>query len=139
MKLETLAVHAGRGVEPATGAVTPSITLATTFERAEDGSFPHGNLYTRSGNPNRAALESAYAALEGGGAAQESIGKATKTQEVIQRADKLRILRCAGRILKIRPVGGNQRLLPSGTMRTNCKPPGMRACRRTSRACPSNG
>lgn len=69
MKLETLAVHAGRGVEPATGAVTPSITLATTFERAEDGTFPHGNIYTRSGNPNRAALESAYAALEGGAAA----------------------------------------------------------------------
>lgn len=66
MRLETLAVHAGREVEPATGAVTPSITLSTTFERAEDGTFPHGNLYTRSGNPNRNALESAYATLEGG-------------------------------------------------------------------------
>ncbi len=69
MKLETLAVHAGREVEAGTGAVTPSITLATTFERAEDGTFPHGNLYTRTANPNRNALESAYAALEGGAAA----------------------------------------------------------------------
>jgi len=69
MELETLAVHAGREVEAGTGAVTPSITLATTFERAEDGTFPHGNLYTRSGNPNRNALEAAYAALEGGAAA----------------------------------------------------------------------
>lgn len=66
MKFETLAVHAGREVEAGTGAVTPSITLATTFERAEDGTFPHGNLYTRSGNPNRDALETAYATLEGG-------------------------------------------------------------------------
>jgi cystathionine gamma-synthase len=69
MKLETLAVHAGREVEAGTGAVTPSITLATTFERAEDGTYPHGNQYTRGGNPNRAQLERAYAALEGGGAA----------------------------------------------------------------------
>jgi hypothetical protein len=49
-----------------------------------------------------------------GGAAQESIGKAAKTQEVIQRADKLRILRCVGTILKIRPVGGNQGLTSVG-------------------------
>lgn len=69
MKLETLAVHAGRDIESGTGAVTPSITLSTTFERAEDGTFPHGNMYTRSGNPNRDALETAYAALEGGAAA----------------------------------------------------------------------
>lgn len=68
MKLETLAVHAGRSVEAGTGAVTPSITLSTTFERAEDGSFPH-HVYTRSGNPNRDALEAALAALEGGSAA----------------------------------------------------------------------
>ncbi|MBK9125726.1 MAG: aminotransferase class V-fold PLP-dependent enzyme [Chloroflexi bacterium] len=66
MNIETLAVHAGRPVENHTGAVTPSITLSTTFERAEDGSFPHGNIYTRSGNPNRAALQEALAALEGG-------------------------------------------------------------------------
>lgn len=66
MKLETLAVHAGRAVDPSTSAVTPSITLSTTFERAEDGSFPGGYIYTRSANPNRAALESALGALEGG-------------------------------------------------------------------------
>ncbi len=66
MKLETLAVHAGRAVEAGTGAVTPSITTSTTFERAADGSYPHGNVYTRSGNPNRQALEVALAALEGG-------------------------------------------------------------------------
>jgi cystathionine gamma-synthase len=69
MRIETLAVHAGSGVDPATGAVTPPIHLSTTFERTPDGGFPHGYNYTRSGNPNREELERALAALEGGTAA----------------------------------------------------------------------
>lgn len=44
MKLETLAAHAGREVEPATRAIVPSITLSTTFERAEDGALPGGHV-----------------------------------------------------------------------------------------------
>src|SRR3982750_1723612 len=44
------------------------------------------------------------------GPAQESIGQAAKTQEVIQRADQLRILRTAGRTVEIGPLGGDQRL-----------------------------
>jgi len=44
-----------------------------------------------------------------GGAAQERIGKTAKTQEVIQRADKLRALRRAGRIFEVGPIGGDQR------------------------------
>jgi cystathionine gamma-synthase len=67
--LETLAVHAGQAIDPATGAVTPPIHLSTTFEREADGRYPHGYDYTRSGNPNRTALESALTALEGGVAA----------------------------------------------------------------------
>ena len=66
---ETIAVHAGRKIDPATGAVTMPILLSTTFQRAEDGSFPSGFDYTRSNNPNRAALENALAALEGGAVA----------------------------------------------------------------------
>ena len=69
MKLETLAIHAGREPDPATGALREPIHLATTFERGADGSYPHGYFYTRSGNPNRTALEQAVAALEGGGEA----------------------------------------------------------------------
>lgn len=65
-RFETLAVHAGHGVDPATGAVTEPIHLSTTFEREADGSYPHGFLYSRNHNPNRNGLEAALAALEGG-------------------------------------------------------------------------
>ena len=65
MKLETLAIHAGRSIGPG-GAVSPSPILSTTFERGADGSYPDGHIYTRSSNPGRAALETLLAALEGG-------------------------------------------------------------------------
>ena len=68
-RFETLAVHAGHGVDPATGAVVDPIHLSTTFERAPDGSYPHGYVYSRNHNPNRNGLEAALAALEGGAAA----------------------------------------------------------------------
>ena len=69
MKLETLATHAGRRIDPATGAVREPIHLATTFERGIDGRYPEGYYYSRSGNPNRASLEQAIAALEHGAGA----------------------------------------------------------------------
>ncbi|MBC7444017.1 MAG: aminotransferase class V-fold PLP-dependent enzyme [Polaromonas sp.] len=65
-KLETLAVHAGHGVDAGTGAVTEAIHLSTTFERDADGGYSRGFLYSRNHNPNRNALEAALAALEGG-------------------------------------------------------------------------
>ena len=66
MNIETLAVHAGRRVDPATGAVTPPIHLSTTFERSETGDYPRGFTYSREANPNRNMLEECLAALEGG-------------------------------------------------------------------------
>jgi len=45
-----------------------------------------------------------------GGAAQESIGKTAKTEQVIERADEKRSLWRAGGSLEIRPVGRDQRL-----------------------------
>lgn len=41
---------------------------------------------------------------------QESIGELAKMQQVRQGTDEMRNLRYAGGILKISPVGGNQRL-----------------------------
>ena len=69
MKLETLAIHAGRHVDLVTGAVTPPIHLSTTFERDKDGGYARGFSYTRGNNPNRKMLEECLAKLEGGAAA----------------------------------------------------------------------
>jgi cystathionine gamma-synthase len=66
MKIETRAVHSGRGIDPATGAVTSPIYLSTTFERSRDGEYPLGYSYSREENPNRRALEQCLADLEGG-------------------------------------------------------------------------
>ncbi len=66
MKIETRAVHAGRHIDPATGAVTPPIHLSTTFERSPEGDYPLGYSYSREDNPNRHALEECLASLEGG-------------------------------------------------------------------------
>jgi cystathionine gamma-synthase len=64
--IETLAIHAGRSIDPSTGAVVAPIHLTTTFERAADGSYPRGFCYSRTENPNRGELEACLAALEGG-------------------------------------------------------------------------
>jgi cystathionine gamma-synthase len=65
---ETNCVHAGRHVDPATGAVAPPIHLSTTFERKPDYA-PEGYIYGRSANPNREQLEACLATLEEGAAA----------------------------------------------------------------------
>src|SRR5450432_1508129 len=84
MKLETLAVHAGHRPDPVTGAITAPINLSTTFERAEDGTFPHGYIYSRTDNPNRAALEACLCALEGGAAAAAFSSGSAATMSIFQ-------------------------------------------------------
>ena len=69
MKIETLAVHAGHAIDPATGAVSAPIYLSTTFERDIEGTYSRGFMYTRNNNPNREALERGVSAIEGGEAA----------------------------------------------------------------------
>jgi cystathionine gamma-synthase len=62
----TLCVHAAHAPDTATGALAQPIYLTTTFERDADGGYPRGYRYSREGTPNRTALESCVAALEGG-------------------------------------------------------------------------
>ena len=69
MKIETIAVHAGHTVDPATGAVSLPIQLSTTFERDAEGTYSRGFMYTRNNHPHRQALEQGISALEGGAAA----------------------------------------------------------------------
>jgi cystathionine gamma-synthase len=66
MRIETLAVHAGRHIDPATAAVSSPIYLTTTFERSPEGEYPLGFSYSRENNPNRRALEECLARIEGG-------------------------------------------------------------------------
>lgn len=75
---DTEAIHRGHHIDSAYGAVAMPIVLSTTFERGEDGQFLEGrDIYSRSSNPNRRALESKLASLEGGSfAAAFSSGQA---------------------------------------------------------------
>ena len=84
MRIETLAVHAGHGVDPASGAVTPPIHLSSTFERDPDGGYRAGHIYTRTSNPNRTAVEEALAQLEGGAVAIAFSSGSAATQAVFQ-------------------------------------------------------
>jgi cystathionine gamma-synthase len=64
-KIETIAIQAGRNYNTETGAVMPPIHLSTTFVRGNEGDF----VYSRTGNPNRQALEACLTDLEGGAGA----------------------------------------------------------------------
>jgi cystathionine gamma-synthase len=86
MKIETLAIHAGREPDAASGGVRESIQLSTTFERGADGKYPHGYYYARAGNPNRASLERAIAALEGGAEAVAFASGSAATLAVFAQA-----------------------------------------------------
>ena len=82
--LETLLAHAGCQVDPQTGAVVSPLHLSTTFERAEDGSFPHGHHYARSSNPTRNQLEETLARLEGGAGCVACASGMAATMAVLQ-------------------------------------------------------
>src|SRR6266566_3915486 len=84
MKIETLAVHAGHAVDPATGAVAAPIYLSTTFERDVEGTYPRGFMYTRNDNPNRQALEQGISALEGGAGAAAFASGTGATMSIFQ-------------------------------------------------------
>jgi cystathionine gamma-synthase len=66
---ETLAIHAGQGPDPLTGAVVPPIYQVSTFAQDGVGGLRGGYEYSRSANPTRTALAECLAALEEGTAA----------------------------------------------------------------------
>jgi cystathionine gamma-synthase len=61
----TLAVHAGQEPDELTGAVAPPIYQTSTYAQEGIGRPRGGWEYARTGNPTRARLERAVAALEG--------------------------------------------------------------------------
>src|SRR5579884_431679 len=64
--LATKAIHAGYRPDPATGSVNVPIYPSSTFAQNGVGNLRGGYEYSRSGNPTRAALEAALAAVEEG-------------------------------------------------------------------------
>ncbi|MGD9620120.1 MAG: cystathionine gamma-synthase [Mycolicibacterium sp.] len=62
----TTAIHAGYRPDPATGVVNPPIYASSTFAQDGVGGLRGGFEYARTGNPTRAALETALAAVESG-------------------------------------------------------------------------
>src|SRR5690606_7823061 len=64
-RIETLAARAGSRPDPASGALSPPLQLATTFEHTPDGQLPQGFLYQRYDNPTQQETEQVLAALEG--------------------------------------------------------------------------
>ena len=60
----SLVIHGGQHADPATGAVMPPVTLASTYAQRSPGEHK-GYEYSRSQNPTRHALERCMASLEG--------------------------------------------------------------------------
>ena len=65
MRFDTRVIHAAQPPDPLTGAVNAPIYLSSTFAQSAPN-VHKGYVYSRSGNPTRAALESALAAVESG-------------------------------------------------------------------------
>ncbi len=65
MRFNTRLLHDGQPADPFTGAVNAPIYLSSTFRQAAPNRN-QGYVYSRSGNPTRAVLETALARLEGG-------------------------------------------------------------------------
>jgi len=65
MRFNTRLLHDGQPADPFTGAVNVPVYLSSTFRQSAPNRN-QGYVYSRSGNPTRAVLETALARLEGG-------------------------------------------------------------------------
>ncbi len=65
MRFNTRLIHDGQPTDPLTGAVNTPIYLSSTFRQSAPN-VHRGFVYSRSGNPTRAVLESSLAAIESG-------------------------------------------------------------------------
>lgn len=102
----TRAIHVGSEPDPSTGAVIPPISLSTTYKQDSVGNHKvclrrlhsvsadrdadtlayQGFEYSRSGNPNRDALETSLASLESGGAIAIAFSSGSATTATIVQA-----------------------------------------------------
>jgi cystathionine gamma-synthase len=89
---ETRVVHgSGKAAEPFRDLVPP-VHLATTYERASDGTYPGGRLYSRDQNPAYDPVEALLAQLEGGAEAllfASGLAAATAVLLALQSGDRI--------------------------------------------------
>ncbi|KAI3602202.1 cystathionine gamma-lyase [Moniliophthora roreri] len=78
----TRAIHVGSEPSEETGAVIPAISLSTTYRQEGVGNHK-GYEYSRSGNPNRNALERTLAAIEAGGSEAIAFSSGSSTTATI--------------------------------------------------------
>ncbi|WP_418908470.1 cystathionine gamma-synthase [Glutamicibacter endophyticus] len=81
----TLAVHAGQGKDPHTGAVIPPIYQTSTFIQDGINVLRAGHEYSRGSNPTRGGFEEQLSALEGG-AAGFSFASGIAAEDALLRA-----------------------------------------------------
>jgi cystathionine beta-lyase/cystathionine gamma-synthase len=65
MNWDTRLIHDGQGPDPLTGSVNVPVYLTSTYAESSPGKAK-GFVYSRTGNPTRAALEKVLGRLEGG-------------------------------------------------------------------------
>jgi cystathionine gamma-lyase len=65
MKWDTRLIHEAQAPDPETGSVHPPVYLTSTYAQSSPGKVK-GFVYSRTGNPTRAALERVIGSLEGG-------------------------------------------------------------------------
>jgi cystathionine gamma-synthase len=91
VEFETLAIHAGQGPDPATGAITTPIYQTSTFVQEAVG-VHKGYDYARVANPTRTALQECVAALEGaahGHAFSSGLGAATTLMHLVSPGQRV--------------------------------------------------
>jgi cystathionine beta-lyase/cystathionine gamma-synthase len=91
MDFETRAIHEGQEPDPATGAVITPIYQTSTYVQDEVGRH-RGYVYSRSGNPTRAALELCLASLEGaahGFAFSSGMAATTTVLQLVSPGDRV--------------------------------------------------
>ncbi|KAF9479850.1 hypothetical protein BDN70DRAFT_981821 [Pholiota conissans] len=81
----TRAIHVGSEANEETGAVIPPISLSTTYKQQAIG-VHKGFEYSRSGNPNRNALEATLASIEAGGASALAFASGSSTTATVLQA-----------------------------------------------------
>src|SRR5215471_3023005 len=113
MKPETIAIHGGYEIDPATKAVAVPIyqTVAYAFDSADHGAAlfnleAEGHRYSRISNPTTAVLEERVAALEGG---VEAL--ATSTGQAALYYSILNVARRGGNIVSVPQLYGTTHTL----------------------------